>query len=248
MNLRVRWMGLDMGECLMDVTPRRAHLLAGDTSKGLGQPEKAAARCHRWRVMVEKCGSWPILLERHKDELLHYVFDDEPGAGELFLQVEQAHLDLANGATDALAYLHAQGVELAVVTAARSGPGRIEESAEYRFLVRHGVLQYFHSLISPKGKLRLSDHSVDRRYQGMTKEEGTIYDVLAEDLAESGIGPDEAVMMGDKEWTDIAPAKRRGFKTILYTGYIQRGPTEADLVVERFSDLQELIRGPLDEG
>ena len=34
----------------------------------------------------------------------------------------------------------------------------------------------------------------------------------------TGIGPDQAVMMGDKEWTDIAPAKRRGFKTILYTG------------------------------
>ena len=42
----------------------------------------------------------PILLERHKDELIHYVFDDEPGAGELFLQVEQAHLDLAKGATE----------------------------------------------------------------------------------------------------------------------------------------------------
>jgi FMN phosphatase YigB (HAD superfamily) len=84
----------------------------------------------------------------------------------------------------------------------------------------------------------MADRSVDPRYEGTSKEEGTIYDVLAEDLAARGISTGEAVMMGDKEWTDIVPAKERGFKTILYTGYVCRGPTAADLVVDRFSDLQ----------
>ncbi len=70
-----------MGECLMDVTPRRAHLLTGDTSKELGQPERAASRCHKWRVMAEKYGSVPVMLERHKDEIIRYVFDGEPAAG-----------------------------------------------------------------------------------------------------------------------------------------------------------------------
>jgi FMN phosphatase YigB (HAD superfamily) len=242
-TLRVRWMGVDMGECLMDVTPRRAHLLAGDTSKALGQPERAAVRCHRWRVMAEKYGSVPVMLERHKDELIRYVFDAEPDAGRLFLETELEYLDLAAGAAEALAYLRAQGVELSVVTAAKSGPGSIEESCEYRFLVKHDVLKYFDSLISPRGKFRVKDWSFDRRYEGTSKEEGTIYDVLAEDIAARGIPVDQALMMGDKEWTDIAPAKARGFKTILYTGYVCRGPTEADLVVERFSDVTRLVEG-----
>ena len=49
-------------------------------------------------------------------------------------------------------------------------------------------------------------------------------------------------MMGDKEWTDIKPAKERGFRTILYTGYICRGPTEADLVIGRFDELKHKVR------
>ena len=204
-----------MGECLMDVTPRRAHLLTGDTSKALGEPDLADIRCHRWRVMIEKYGSLPVVLERHKNEVIRYVFDDRPVAGETFLAVEQDYLRLAMGAAEALAYLKAQGIELSVVTAARSGPGRFEDSAEYRFLVKHDVLKYFDSIVSPRGKLRVADGSVDHKYEGASKEEGTIYDALAEDLGSRGMRPAEGVMMGDKEWTDIGPAKRRGFHTIL---------------------------------
>jgi FMN phosphatase YigB (HAD superfamily) len=236
-------MGIDMGECLMDVTPRRAHLLTGDTTRVLGQPEMAAARCHRFRAMIEKYGSLPIVLERHKDELIHYVFDDRPGAGDAYLAVEQDYLDLAPGAASALAALRAQNIELSVVTAARSGPGRFQSSAEYRFLVKHDVLKYFDSVISPRGKLRVVDGSVDERYQGTSKEEGTIYDAVVEDLAERKITPDQGVMMGDKEWADIGPAKRRGFHTILYTGYVRSGPTEADLEIERFADLPDFVEG-----
>jgi FMN phosphatase YigB (HAD superfamily) len=232
-----------MGECLMDITPRRAHLLTGDTTRELGQPERAASRCHRFRVMIEKYGSVPVMLEAHKDELTRYVFDNEPAADDTFLRVEQDHLWLAAGAAEALAYLQDQGIELSVVTAARTGGSRMEESAEYRFLVKHGMLRYFSSVVSPRGKLRIADGTVDRRYEGATKEAGTIYDALAEDLGARGILPEQGVMMGDREWTDIEPAKQRGFKTILYTGYVRRGPTVADLVVERFGDLPKLVGG-----
>jgi FMN phosphatase YigB (HAD superfamily) len=225
----------------MDVTPRRAHLLTGDTTKALGHPDKTAARCHKWRVVVEKYGSLPVVLERHKDELLSYVFDGDPAVGGVFLEIEQRYLTLAQGAAEALSRLRRTGMELAVVTAARSGPGGIKESAEYRFLVRHEILGYFDWIISPRGKYRVADHSIDRRYEGTAKEDGTLYDALAADLAERGISPAEAAMMGDKEWADIGPAKRRGFNTILYTGYVCRGPTEADLVIERFADLPKLV-------
>lgn len=48
MTLYVKWLGIDMGECRMEVTPRRGHLLTGDTTKALGQTELNAKRCHRW--------------------------------------------------------------------------------------------------------------------------------------------------------------------------------------------------------
>ena len=243
MTFRVRWMGVDMGECLMDVTPRRAHLLTGDTTRELGRPEKAESCCHKWRVMIEKYGSLPVVLERHKDELTRYVFDGEPAALETYLRVEQNYLELAAGAARALASLNSRRIELSVVTAASTGAGRIEDTAEYRFLVKHDVLQYFSSIISPRGKLRLADGTIDERYRGTSKEEGTIYDALAADLEERGIPTDQAIMMGDKEWADIGPAKQRGFKTILYTGYIRRGPTVADEVVERFDDLPNVVWG-----
>jgi FMN phosphatase YigB (HAD superfamily) len=227
----------------MDVTPRRAHLLTGDTTKELGQPEREASRCHKWRVVAEKYGSVPVMLEGHKDEMIRYVFDGRPAASDAYLRVEQDHLWLAAGAAEALAFLRDEGIELSVVTAARTGGKWIEESSEYRFLVKHDVLQYFSSVVSPRGKYRVADGAVDRRYEGTSKEEGTIYTALAEDLGERGILPQQGVMMGDKEWTDIEPAKRRGFKTILYTGYIRRGPTVADLVVERFGDLPKLVGG-----
>jgi len=244
--LRVRWMGVDMGECLMDVTPRRAHLLTGDVTRELSQPELARSRCHKWRVIVEKYGSVPVMLERHKDELARYVFDDEPAALETFLRVEQDYLWLAAGAAEALGELRSRGIELSVVTAARTGGSNMKESAEYRFLARHGVLQYFSSVISPRGKLRLADGTVDTRFEGTAKEDGTIYAVLAADLEERGIPRDQAVMMGDKEWTDIEPAKIQGFKTILYSGYVRRGPTVADLEVRSFADLPGLVGGPAD--
>lgn len=242
MTLSVKWMGIDMGECLMDVTTRRSHWLTGDTSKTLGRPEMSEASCHRWRVMVEKYGSVPVILERHKLELLSYAFDDDPQAGDVFLDVEQDYLALADGAHDALGYLRDQGIDLCIVTAAKTSPGSLENSSEFRFLEKHGILQYLDALVTPRGRMRIEDRTLDLRYQGTSKEEGTIYDVLAQDLATRGIAPEEAVMMGDKEWTDIAPAKQRGFKTILYTGYICRGPTEADLVVNHFRDLKDHIR------
>jgi phosphoglycolate phosphatase-like HAD superfamily hydrolase len=192
--------------------------------------------------MVEKYGSVPIILERHKLELLSYVFGDDPLTGDVFLDVEQDYLALADGAREAFAYLRDQGIELCIVTAAKTSPGPMENSCEFRFLEKHGMLQYLDALVTPRGRMRIEDGTVDPRYEGTSKEEGTIYDVLAQDLAKRGIAPDEAVMMGDKEWTDIVPAKERGFKTILYTGYICRGPTEADLVVNHFRDLKDHIR------
>ncbi len=242
MVLLVKWMGVDFGECLMDATMRRSHLLIADTSKKLGEPEFSEERCHRWRVLQEKYGSLPIIMERYKPEMISYVFDDHPKAGEMFLNVEQKYMALADGARDALIYLREQGIEVSVVTAAKSNLGPIETSTEMRFLRNQNVLEYFDELITPQGKVNIHDSSIDIRYKGTSKEEGTIYDELVEDLARRGIKPSEAVMMGDKEWSDITPAKKRGLKTILYAGYVCRGPSKADIVIHHFSELKDIVR------
>ena len=80
MTLAVKWMGIDMGECLMDVTRRRGHSLAGDTAKLIGEPGLTEQSTHRWRVLKEKYGSVPVVLERHKTELIEYVFDADPAS------------------------------------------------------------------------------------------------------------------------------------------------------------------------
>jgi FMN phosphatase YigB (HAD superfamily) len=52
-------------------------------------------------------------------------------------------------------------------------------------------------------------------------------------------------MIGDKLWTDIIPAKARGFKTIQYTGYTDYGRfAEADFVISDFWELKTILRGP----
>ena len=242
MALLVKWMGVDFGECLMDGRMRRSHLLIGDASKELGEPELSEERCHRWRVAKEKYGSLSTIMERHKPEVISYVFDDHPRAAEMFLNVEQKYMMLADGARDALLYLREQGIALSIVTAAKSNLGPIETSAEMRFLRNQNVLEYFDELITPRGKMNVQDSSIDIRYKGTSKEEGTIYDVLVEDLARRGIKPSEAVMMGDKEWSDITPAKKRGLKTILYAGYVCRGPSKADIVIHHFSELKDIVR------
>ena len=76
----------------------------------------------------------------------------------------------------------------------------------------------------------------------MTKKDGTLYDVLAEELKELGIEPHEAVMIGDKPSTDIDPAHDRGFKTIKYTGFIDLGKSKADLVIDSFQELKNIIK------
>ena len=97
-------------------------------------------------------------------------------------------------------------------------------------------------LVTPQGKINLEDDSIDLKYKGHTKKDGTLYDVLAEELAQRGIEPHEAVMIGDKPQTDIDPAHERGFKTIKYTGFIDLGESKADHVIHSFGELKTLLQ------
>lgn len=237
----VRWAGFDFGQCIMEPGGLRNPLVFGDLCKKLGRPELTAEKMYRYRVLKEKYGSYGAIKEAHRDEIHSYVLDDDPRAIELFSEMEQVHLDMGAGLVDALDYLRGQGIELQVVSEMKKTLGPVGTDIVSRFLKRRGLVDYFHELITPQGKIDLVQGTVDDRYLGHTKESGTIYDVLIEELAERGIRPEEAVMVGDKPATDIDPAHDRGFKTIQYTGFVDLGPSKADLRIDSFAELKTIL-------
>ena len=241
--IEIKWCGIDFGQCLMDPSGLRNYLVIGDVCKLMGEPELINERIHRYRVLKEKYGSYGAIKEGHRDEILRYVFDNDSRAMDIFSLKEQEHLRVAEGAEEALAYLRDQGVQVAIVAELKKTLGPLGSDIVTRFLQTKGLMQYFDELITPQGRINLRDGSVDMRYKGKTKEEGTLYDELAKDLLSRGIRTSEAAMIGDKPWTDIAPAKRRGFKTIQYTGYIDYGKSDADFVISHFRELKEIVKG-----
>ncbi len=239
--MEVKWVGFDYGQCIMEPGGLRNPLVFGDIYKALGRPELAPEKIYKYRVLKEKYGSYSLIKEGHRDEIYHYVLDDDPQAIALFSAKEQEYLDMGDGLEEALEYLQGQGIELQVVSEMKKTLGPVGTDIVSRFLKERGLTRYFRELVSPQGKIDLLDDSVDPRYKGHTKKDGSIYDVLAAELAERGIRPYEAVMVGDKPETDIDPAHDRGFKTIKYTGFVDLGSSKADLEVSSFRDLVDII-------
>jgi putative hydrolase of the HAD superfamily len=244
MVIEVKWAGFDFGQCLMDPSGLRNYRVIGDVCKEVGEPELIDERILRYHVLKEKYGSYGAIKEGHRDEILSYVFEKNKEAMEIFGVKEQEHLKVAAGTEEALQYLRDQGVERAVVAELKKTLGPIGTDIVTRFLKNKELLHYFDELVSPQGSVNLRDGSVDLRYKGKTKEGGTLYDELSKDLLKRRIQPSEAVMIGDKLWTDISPAKKRGFKTIQFIGYINYGSSEdADFVISDFRELKEIVKG-----
>jgi FMN phosphatase YigB (HAD superfamily) len=241
--LEVKWCGFDYGQCIMEPGGLRNPLLFGDIYKELGRPELIDDRIRRYRVLKEKYGTFGRIKEGHRDEIHSYVLGDDPLAIELFSRKEQELLDMGEGLVEALEYLQGQGIKLAVVSEMKKTLGAVGTDIVSRFLKERGLTRFFRELITPQGKIDLLTDSVDDRYVGYTKEEGTIYDVLAAELAEQGIEPPEAAMIGDKPATDIEPAHQRGFRTIQYRGFMDLGPSSAELVIDHFSQIPAVLKG-----
>lgn len=240
--LEVKWCGFDFGQCIMEPGGLRNHLVFGDIYRELGRPELVAERMRRYRILKEKYGSYGGVKEGHRDEIHQYVLDNDPLAIRLFARKEQELLDIGAGLVEALEYLQGQGVELAVVSEMKKTLGTVGTDIVSRFLKSRGLVRFFRELITPQGKIDLEKETLDPRYRGHTKEEGTIYDVLAQELRERGVEPEEAVMVGDKPATDIEPARVRGFKAVQYRGFVDLGPSSAEVVIDHFSELPGILR------
>jgi FMN phosphatase YigB (HAD superfamily) len=240
--LEVKWAGFDYGQCIMEPGGLRNPLGFGDIYTALGRPERAEEKIYKYRVLKEKYGSYGAIKEGHRDEIYGYVLDGDPEAVALFSAKEQAYLDMAEGLVEALEELQRRGIELQVVSEMKKTLGPVGTDIVSRFLKERGLTKYFRDLVTPQGKIDLIDDTVDPRYKGHTKKDGTLYRVLADELAERGISPGEAVMIGDKPETDIEPARAQGFKTIQYTGFTYLGPSGADVCISSFAELPAILR------
>ena len=238
----VKWCGFDFGQCIMEPGGLRNPRLFGEMYKELGRPELIPDKIHKYRRLKEKYGSYGSIKEGHRDEIHSFVLDDDREAIELFSRKEQELLDLGDGLLDALDYLQAQGIELQVVSEMKKTLGPVGTDIVSKFLIGKGLVKYFKELVTPQGKINLEAGTVDLKYKGYTKEDGTLYDILVQELKERGIEPHEAVMVGDKPQTDIDPAHARGFKTVKYTGFADLGPSKADIVIQSFGEIKTLLR------
>jgi beta-phosphoglucomutase-like phosphatase (HAD superfamily) len=226
---------------MMDPTGLRNYLVVGDVSKELGEPELVQERIHRYRILKEKYGSYSSVKEGHRDEIMSFVFDGRENAREMFSAKEQEHLLTGKGLEEVLQYLKDQGIHLSVVAELKKTLGAMGTDIVTRFLQNKKLTQYFDDVVTPQGRINLKDGSINSAYKGKTKEEGTLYDELVMDLAKLGISPSECAMVGDKITTDIIPAKKRGFHTIQYTGYVDMVSHEAEYKIDHFLKLKEII-------
>jgi FMN phosphatase YigB (HAD superfamily) len=244
MGIKAKWVGFDFGQTLMDTRRMRNYLVIGDTCKELGEPELIGERVHKFHAVKEKYGSYTAVGEAHSDEVMAYVFDNKHEAQEILPVAKQRHLFMAKGLKETLCYLVDEGISLSVVAELKKTLGPMGTDVVSRFLDKHNLRGYFENIVCPQGKFDLNSGFVDLRYKGKTKEEGTIYDVLALDLKQQGIDVSEAAIIGDKLSTDILPAKQRGFVTIQYTGYIDMGMSrDADFRIFDFCELKTIITG-----
>ena len=242
MVLEIKWCGFDYGECIMNADNVRNAILFGDIYRELGRPELISDKIRKYRVLKENYGGYPGLHEGHRDDIYAYVLDGDSEAVALFEQKELELKTTGEGLEDALAFLKSEDIDLYVVSEMKKSPEPLGSDPITRFITTQGILKYFKGLITPVGKIDYSNNDVDLKYRGFTKAEGTLYDVLARDLEDRGIRTHEAVMVGDRPNTDISPAHQRGFKTIQYTGFIDNGQSNADLVISSFGELKTILR------
>ena len=74
---KIKWCGIDFGQCLMEPTGLRNYLVIGDLYKEMGQPEKISASIKRYHQVVEEYGGYSLLKESNRDKIHSYVLEGD---------------------------------------------------------------------------------------------------------------------------------------------------------------------------
>ena len=240
---RIKWVGIDFGQCLMSPLSLRNPRMFGDIGKLLGKQEMIPVWIDRMRTLKEKYGTYTLLKEKHKDEIESFVLDNDHEAFEIFSQKEQELLSMAPGVPEFLTWLNEEGIRPSIISELKKTLGPVGSDVITRFLISKGIIKYFKYFITPHGKVDLDTDEKFYHYKGTSKELGTLYDQLIKELHEGGINVVECVMIGDKQRTDIIPPKKRGFITIQYTGHVDEGPCEySDYYAKTFFEVKEIMK------
>ena len=160
---------------------------------------------------------------------LEYALDDATveSVSDVFCRGVLEHPpELLPGAADALAEIHARGIAMAVISDTAFSPGSVlRELMEQR-----GIARYFSAFV-------FSDET------GVAKPHPDAFRRALEPL---GGDPSRACHVGDIERTDIRGARAAGMHAILFRGDLSpakfaESETEADVVVERWSEMPEVL-------
>jgi hypothetical protein len=244
--LRLKWLGVDYGMSLMSPYGLRNELNFGSIMKDLGKPEQIAEKIHRYRRLKEKYGSYNALKQGHREEILEYVFDGDQEAMDVFTRYETELLIPGKDVVHTLPWLRDQGIVLDIVAEGIKTLGRISPHQILIFLAQKRFTQYFRYIFTPLGRIDLADSKlgIDLSCQGKTKEAGTLWDYLVDDLTKQGFKINECAIIGDRPLTDIEPTRKRGFRTIQFAGIKDWGNSpDAEYKIYSWSELRDFVVG-----
>jgi len=234
----IKWVGFDYGQCLMDSSNRKVEYWMAVVFIDLEKerPGIINDKVRLYRELMDKYGSYPRLQEKGRDEIHSLILENDSCLIRKYYVSELKFLKPAEGVRDALTHLKREGKEISIVTDMGSGYAL---DIIKNFLNTYDLRGFFTDIISPAGAIR-QDGSLDEYYKGTSKEDGSIFDRLAEELRNREIEPDQAVIIGDHPIKDIQQSKKRGFAAIHYSPKGQQS-IEADYTITHFSQLKDIF-------
>ena len=231
----VKWIGFDYGQCLMDSSNRKVEywMAAVFIDEEKERPGIIEEKVKLYKELIEKYGDFRRLHEKGRHEVEEKVLENNPCLMKRYYEVEIKLLKPADGVEDALRYLKSKKYVLDVVSDMSA------VNVIINFLNTYNLRYFFSNIYSPVGVVRESGE-IDESFKGVSKEDGSIYEKLKEDLERRGIEVSEAVMVGDHPVKDVEMAKKYGFITVHYAR--KGNPSDkADYVIKHFSELKEIF-------
>jgi len=240
----LRWYGSDFGETIMNpYTLHQSELIKRIYSE-LGRAGEADDRVRRWRSLRDSVGQRTdtaelrvrFLKQYARDRIYREVLDGDSVAIRLYEEGEAGGFTSAKGVWEAFRKLKMRGTAVAVVSETSQPAAAL---AIVRFLRGHSLRDFVEEIITPAGRFTPEGNLAGPEFAGKTKKDGTIYDELRSYLARRGFGAGESAIIGDDPVLDIANAKARGLVTVQYRGIVDRGVSDADYVIDDWSELPE---------